>query len=272
MDTTAQNTNIPQIPQTQQTPQVTLAKQTFKGIFIKKKLLVGAVLLLIFAGFFLLMRPSNPKPGIKQSIAPLSEGKLVLRTANSLISVGEEVSVEIYLSTGGRNSDGADVILKFNPEFLQLRENDPFEKGDIYNQYLGLNADQVNGILRVSGIITQTNGRFNGTGKFGTVYFKLLKDGPTEVKVDFTKGSTKDSNITELKSAKDILVSTYNLFLGDSSQKLEAKSCASFTQICHDENGNSASQTCFGGKIADDFCIWDPDQTRSCTLCATSTR
>jgi hypothetical protein len=122
------------------------------------------------------------------------------------------IQAKIIVDTGGRKTDGADVILNFNPDDLEATS---ITQGSIYERYPNENMDNSAGKVTISGI-APIGVPYSGKGTFATVNFKV-KGGTdsknTEVKFDFdpnNKSKTTDSNVVENTTIKDLLDSVSN--------------------------------------------------------------
>lgn len=231
-------------------------------------LAIGLVVLLeLFFGIKMLTKPTI-RIGKAEN---LTVGKIVLSSSNQSYKVGENVSIDIRISTGGHTTDGTDLVLKYDPNFLEATGNNIFDIGDVYSQYPNVNIDPKNGLIRISGVSDDEG--FNGTGDFATLNLKAKKDGSTNLSVDYTPSSTSDSNIIETNTTKDILGQVFDLDLnigtGTNAQISVPKEqkCTTFTQICTTKVGRKGTQKCSAGKINKDACVWDPTLTVSCTEC-----
>lgn len=215
----------------------------------------------------------SPPPQINK-LQPVSDGQVVLASDNKSVKVGEEVEIIVKLYTGGHSTVGTDLVLKYDPTFLEASDNF-FEEGVAYPDYPGVTSDQNSGELLISGVISPDKKGFNGFEEFGTVKLKALKNGKTQVKVEANSGSTTDSNIIEVASAKDVLAgaSSLDVYIGGGAPQSKSdgkNTCSEFTQVCFDDRGKQGTQTCDGGKLNSDMCQFDPDLTQSCTSCQTS--
>lgn len=212
----------------------------------------------------------EPFPQVNK-LQPISDGKIILTAEKSSFNVGEEIPVEIKISTGGHTVVGVDIVLQYDPKKFSSAE---VEKGNIFDDYPGVDIDTKNGVILISGAINSDAGGFNGTSEFATVNLKAKEKGQTTLSLDYKSGITTDSNIIESASSKDVLGEVYNLNLdigGLGSQKLaSSESCQGFTQICWDDEGKQGTQECEGGAKVKDMCIWDPNLTVSCGYCETS--
>lgn len=240
---------------------------SIKAVYIVLILVIAVEL--IIGGRALL----TPPPQISK-LQPVSDGQVVLASDVRSVSVGDEVEVMIKLYTGGHSTVGTDLVLKYDPAFLEASDNF-FEEGVAYPDYPGVASDKSSGELLISGVISPDKKGFNGFEEFGTVKLKALKNGKTQVKVEASNGSTTDSNIIEVASAKDVLAGAYSLdvYIGGGAPQSKSDSkntCSEFTQVCFDDRGKQGTQTCDGGKLNKAICQFDPDLTQSCTSCQTS--
>lgn len=203
---------------------------------------------------------------------PLGNGRIVLESDKKVYQIGDEIEVNIKISTGGYTSAGSDVLLTYDPESVELTKNRFFQRGKIYQDYPGANFDPEKGSIFLSGITISNSGGFNGTDSFGKLFLRAKKTGNTVLKIEFSKGFTTDSNIIEIKSIGDVLGEVRNLDLriGTENQpesNLNEVSCEEYVQICEKEDGTQGSQSCEGGKVLDNACVWDPIYSISCTSC-----
>lgn len=231
-------------------------------------ILVIVILLELYLGLKTLLTPIPSVP----KLAQISEGAVILETERESYSLGEKIPVNIKISTGGYNTVGTDLIIKFDPNFFRAETDAFFEKGTTYSDYPGTSIDIKNGVILLSGIILSDTGGFNGTGGFGILNLQAKKTGESELKVDFETGSTTDSNIIEITGAKDILGKVYNLKVkvgdkGEVKRIDESNSCGGYTQLCWDNQGKQGTQECLGGALKDQTCVFDPYLTDSCSIC-----
>lgn len=247
-------------------------KKTFEFMKLGKIPLLIFIVVILFelvVGFKILQ---TPVPKIKL-LEPISGGKIVLLSDKTDVPVGDEVSVDIKVSTGGHVTDGTDVVLNYDPKLLEVSDETFFTPGEIYVDYPVLTIDSKNGVIKLSGISSVDQSGFNGIGVFGTLSFKTKKSGNATISVIFKKDETTESNIIETQTTRDVLAGVYNLDLKIGSKDLEPKeisfteTCAQYTQICVDSSGKQGVQECQGGKLKDNVCSFDPQLTLNCTVC-----
>ncbi len=127
---------------------------------------------------------------------------LSLSPASGSFSLGAAApAVGIVLDSGGKSVDGVDVIINFDPKKVQVA-GVKVATTSLFEQFPQNSIDNVKGQIRFSALT------FNPrpvTGIVGTFAFQSGFAGPVNFNFDFTYGSTKDSNIAEHGTAKDIL-------------------------------------------------------------------
>lgn len=173
------------------------------------------VIILVVVGlvvFSLMRSPSlSSKTQTARTNQPMkqsSKPRIILVADKKEYKVGDGVILLIGLGTGGKKTAGADVILDFNNKMLEASQSTLFP-GNLYPEYPLLSVDQKAGKIRVSGNSSQGEGFF-GEGVLATAILKATKAGKAKVTVDFTPGSTTDSNIVG-DSEKDLLEEVGNL-------------------------------------------------------------
>lgn len=193
-------------------------KQSFSAskIFNKKVLfiLLGVIIVaeIAWASWSLFAPVSFTAPSIQQSLPPKSTS-IVLSTESSQVKVGDKFNVSINISTD-KKTDGTDLILIYDTSALdvELVGNPavPIVPGNIYPDYPASSLDTEMGKIAASGISNEDGGTL-ANGLFGIVTFTAKKAGPTSILVDFTKGSTVDTNVTASEEGGDILESVNKL-------------------------------------------------------------
>lgn len=190
-----------------------LTKSLPKFIFIALSFVIVGEL--IWGGYTLFgLGKGNNIRKIHSTVAASTppSAKITLSSGDLNLVVGEVMVVDVELDTNDRASAGTDLIIKYNPQFLSLEGagQEVFTSANLYGEYLGLVVDKEKGIFAISGI--SSAGEFiNKDGKFGSLRFKALKVGSTNITVDFQKGSTIDSNVIDAKLNQDVLDSVSNL-------------------------------------------------------------
>lgn len=148
----------------------------------------------------------------KKIETPPSSAKISLVSDKTSLKTGETLSVSANLSISGKGSSASDLTIKYDPAYLSLTaaSNSPYQLGDVYQKMVFNQADLKAGIATMSAI-SDVNKEFLGSGTLAKINFKALKKGPTNVRVEFTEGETRDSNV--VVDGKDILKEVSDLTL-----------------------------------------------------------
>lgn len=191
---------------------------TARNIFIFLGIIIAAELVY---GLFLINRQSattsNNTPAdipggggiLNLPVAPeVGKGVLVLLADKKEVQIGEIVSVSVQVNSPAV-TEGVDVVAKFDPALLSAIDGD-VHPGTIFSRYPLASVDPA-GIVRISGIATPGTIGFSGKDIFAIVNFKALEKGVAKITLDFTPGSTADSNIVDSESSKDLLEEVGNL-------------------------------------------------------------
>lgn len=179
---------------------------TRKNIFI----ILGVVILAeVLWASWTLFRPTPPSP-TQTAIAPVVKLK---PTTVSLVSEkislkkGEKITVSVNISSNSK-TDGVDLVITYDPKLLSVetigQTKQPVIAGTIYNDYPLNSLDQALGRITVSGI-TDVPGGVLADGLFGSLVFVGKNFGSAKISLDFSPGSTADSNVTETGTGKDVL-------------------------------------------------------------------
>jgi len=192
-----------------------------KNIFTNKKIILGAVglivvLEIIWAGW-ILTRPSASS--ITRSTTPSASdtnkgSSINLVASKTDVRVGENITVTASVFST-KSTDGVDLVLNFDPKLLQIEATStasPVITSNLYSDYPLNQVDNTLGKVLVSGISSLDKGVIPN-GALATLVFKAKAAGKASINVEFQKGKTNDSNITETKTSKDLLESVTNIEL-----------------------------------------------------------
>lgn len=154
----------------------------------------------------------TPPPLSKNNVVVQKPGgKITLSTLNTNIFTKQIIPVLVTIDTSSYSVGGVDVVIHFDPSMLEATSGAVI-KGKIFDDYPLTAVDSKKGLVSISGVSSMNNS-FSGIGLFATVNFKAKIKGTTSLTVDFTKGSTMDSNLVDLNTSKDILDRVSNLDL-----------------------------------------------------------
>ena len=129
---------------------------------------------------------------------------------------GETFSVDIILDAQGAQTDGADVVLKYDPNQLEVVN---VKEGETYPKYPIKQIEEE--FVKITGISNKSGPFFSSSGVFATVTFKAKFGGEHVIKIDFNNDSTIDSNVAAHGKGTDILseVGDSILYIGGASSE-----------------------------------------------------
>lgn len=186
-------------------------KNVFKIIIVLLIVTVGAEL---FFGGMSLFSPgktvNTPTGEIDSQADPLTKASLDLVADKASYVKGEAMVIDVKLSTGGHTTDSTDIVVKYDPAFLEPDSKNFAATGGLYSEYPAVQVEKENGLIGISGITSPDSNGFKGEGSFAKLSFKAIKSGQTRVAIDFVPGQTADSNVVLSDSTVDILGSVKN--------------------------------------------------------------
>ncbi|MFA5128971.1 MAG: Ig-like domain-containing protein [Patescibacteria group bacterium] len=138
-----------------------------------------------------------------------------LSPASTGFIIGCDSAVNIEIDTAGETSDAANILIRYNPAQIEIRDANPsasgiqIRNGNAYEAY----ADNI--VLPGEGLIRLTGFSFleqlTGRATFGTIIFRPRAGAVgTALTVEYVAGSTIDSNIAEYLTSDDLLTGVTN--------------------------------------------------------------
>lgn len=139
--------------------------------------------------------------------------KFQLSPANQQFIEGCDSAVTIFINTEGKESDAANIIIRYNPAEIDIVDANgsvpgiQISSGNTYDNFVDNLVIPSGGIIRLTGF---SFGRTYVTGAspgiFGSIVFRG-KPGvtATTLTIDYIFGSTTDSNIAEYLTSNDLL-------------------------------------------------------------------
>jgi hypothetical protein len=176
-------------------------------------LLVLLALLAIFT--FLIKKPASPQKTANLPQEHKQIVKLSLAALQKEYKVGDEIKVSVFIDSGGRIVDGLDVILRYNPAYLEVEGGEKFldSSDSVFSVFPSSKIDPQKGKIVFSALATPPKGKFEGKGRVASISFKAKKKGETEISFVFAPSSTIDTNVSSFSESKDILEKVENLKL-----------------------------------------------------------
>lgn len=183
---------------------------TKRNIFI----VLGVIILVeVVWALTTLTKYSTPPSARINSQTQTNTTSIRLVADKASVKVGEKVNVTINISSN-KLTDGTDLIINFDPKLLSPQmaaDKQPVLAGNIYSAYPQNSLDPNKpGRITVSGI-TQAKEGVLANGLFGTIVFQARAAGKAKVSLEFSPGSTVDSNVIESGTGQDVLDKVDNL-------------------------------------------------------------
>lgn len=237
-------------------------------------LIIGVLAEVIYGGFSLFApstaRNLNP---LQPTVNEMTSARLSLIPDKASYKKGETVIIDVKLYTGGYTTASTDLALKYDPLFLKPQGENFAVPGQIYPEYPAVQVEGQKGLIGISGIPMDSSQSFSGVGLFAKLNFIALKEGQTEITIDYQPDLTGDSNVVLSSSSKDVLGVVDNAQITISAngspgaQETRGQSCDGFTQNCQISSGAVGTQICNTGTIKEGSCGYDPKLTTSCEEC-----
>ncbi len=126
---------------------------------------------------------------------------LSLSPSTGSYQVGDFFNVDIILDTEGSDTHGVGVrYLNYNPSLLEAQDDDAgaagvqISTGSLYSRTQTNLVDTSQGEVEFVQL-TQGDEVYNGSGVLATISFRVLTTGTANLTIDYTPGSTEDSNV-----------------------------------------------------------------------------
>lgn len=146
-----------------------------------------------------------------------SAAEFSLLPGNAEFVEGCESTVNIMLDTQGVDTNAADALVLFDPNDIEIIDQDPnqpgkqIREGNAYAVYAGNLANEGTGRIQMTAF--NVFGAYNSNGTPGTFASIVFRGKPgvtnTDMTFEFTPGSTLDSNVADLNS-DDVLTGVQN--------------------------------------------------------------
>ncbi len=119
---------------------------------------------------------------------------------------GTTYPVGIVVNSGGKNVDGIDVIVNYDPAKVRVMDAN-LSTANLFEENPVNTIDNVRGQIKYSGLTFKTK---PVAGIVGTFRYQPLTKGEVNFTFYFSPGSTTDSNVAENATAQDILTKVEN--------------------------------------------------------------
>lgn len=149
------------------------------------------------------------------TVAAASAATFQLEPRNSTVSTACESEVQVLIDTEGKESNAADIEIRFDPAKITIIDSNPNISGtqiktySAYEAYFGNQVDSENGVIRLTA--ASFSSTLKGKSIFASIRFQP-KQGASDATFDiyYNAGSSTDSNIAESPTSNDILTGVVN--------------------------------------------------------------
>lgn len=184
---------------------------------IKKLGVVFVVLLVLLLGFAVLKGGEKkvvetekkaiiPTITVVPTIEKNYAGVMGIYPEKNKVKVGGIFDLSVTASTSKGNIAGADAIINFSPEYLNIES---IEEGELFDLYPLKKIDNEKGIVKVTGFGAQENYQLNQEIDFFSMKLRAKKAGTTQIAINFQKDKTNLSNVVEAGTSRNILGTVY---------------------------------------------------------------
>lgn len=203
------------IPNAPIPPGLTTSKSDlFKAWLPKIILIVIALAILaevvIYAPKIMTIFKGEEAVSTENIVKPAGAG-LTLTASKTEYAVGDSFKVSVILDTNNAKIQSADVVLKYNPTYLEADQTSGVTLGKIFGNYPVADINNTEGTVRISGTNGVSSAGFTGLGELANITFKAKAAGSAAVSIEYIPNSTADSNVVDVDSTEDVLKSIENL-------------------------------------------------------------
>lgn len=140
------------------------------------------------------------------SSLPITGGETELASmyfSNTTLDITNESTtmIDIMIDTGSVQVDGADLVLKYDPNFIEISN---INDGTFFPSYPLKDEDFSNNTILVTGL-SDFDTPESGYGTFVSVMIKAKKTGTTQLEIVAANGIATDSNVVSTETSEDIL-------------------------------------------------------------------
>jgi len=174
-------------------------------IFLLIFLVVGVLILSLILAKVVELNKVFSTP-IVYITSKIQKASLSISPNSGSFSKDQTFSVDILMDTDNLITAGADIILKYDPSFLEVIAIDTQES--VFKNFVQKKITE-DGKIVISALAPPKEG-IKGKGKIASITFKGIKRGKTKVYFVYTKGLTDDTNLSEFGTGEDILKKVIN--------------------------------------------------------------
>lgn len=129
-------------------------------------------------------------------------GKFSLESNATSYKVGTGIDLAITFEAPGRKLDGADIVLLFDPKVVNALG---FTEGTYFKLFPRKDIDNTAGKVSITALDAVPTEPISGKKTLGIIHFQAQKEGKSEIRFDFGKGSTTKTGLVESGTSVNIL-------------------------------------------------------------------
>lgn len=186
------------------------------------KLLTKLSIIILLIGVFSFVLPKTNS---------IFASSLILNPPFGDVEAGKDLSLDVVLKGEEEVIDGVDIVASYDVNFLRVKE---IKEGKFFGSYPLKKND--NGKIRITALAPKDGVKIFGDIVIVTLNFEILDSGSTKVNLEFTEGSTKESNApihgTTLDSLKEVKSGSYDVVATEENLRLaRARKASSFPAL-----------------------------------------
>lgn len=179
----------------------------------KKIGVVVVVLVILLVGILVirkLRKPAVVPATTNQTVVPsptqileVPPGVYSIELNPKSIKIDEKTEAKIIFTARDKKIAGSDIILKFNPDYLEADEK--VTTGDFFASFPRNSVNNKEGLIKVIGFSSVSDNAVESPVTVFTVLFKAKKAGSTKISFDFALGRTNLTTLVEKGTSRNIL-------------------------------------------------------------------
>lgn len=182
----------------------------------KKIILVVLAILLVLESLWAISFIKGSKKITSQTAVPEKPkekiASITLEPASIETKIGQQFIVKVNVDTNNRTVNGVDAVIDYDPEFLEVVDQDDqtpgvqAKAGDLFNKLLVNDVNPVDGMINLTASIISPDAKpVSGKGTLASITFVPKQEGATRLITIFDYTKTNTSNVMEAKTSKSIL-------------------------------------------------------------------
>lgn len=148
---------------------------------------------------------------------PVGSARLVAKSSTQNVKVGDQVTVDVLLTTGQGETTGVDLAMHFDPNLLEVVDTDAATAGVQVSPTKVFDFAPANEVTQGTGDISLSLSQqpvskaVSATDeKIASITFKAKAAGKSDIIFNYTPGSLSDTNVIKTGDGRDLLSNIEN--------------------------------------------------------------